>query len=90
MNKITIAEFAKRQGISKAKAYAMAEDELREYVSIEEGIKRKVGRPKAQAGEAFYKAVEAWRSGEITAKEAMERAEMTRTTFYKIVREEGL
>lgn len=40
MNKITIAEFAKRQGISKAKAYAMAEDELREYVSIEEGIKR--------------------------------------------------
>lgn len=40
MSKITIAEFAKRQGISKAKAYAMAEDELREYVSIEEGIKR--------------------------------------------------
>ena len=40
MNKITIAEFAKRQGISKAKAYAMADDELREYVSIEEGIKR--------------------------------------------------
>lgn len=29
MNKITIAEFAKRQGISKAKAYAMAEKNIR-------------------------------------------------------------
>lgn len=64
--------------------------ERREYGYQKAKEAGKVGRPKAQAGEAFYKAVEAWRSGEITAKEAMERAEMTRTTFYKIVREEGL
>ena len=64
--------------------------ERREYAyrkSYEEG---RVGRPKAQASDNFYKAVKAWRKGNITATEAIVRAEMTRTTFYKLVKAEGL
>ena len=37
-----------------------------------------------------YKAVKEWRGGKITATEAIKRAEMTRTTFYKLVKVEGL
>jgi len=64
--------------------------ERREYSyrkSCEEG---RVGRPKAKASDSFYKAVKDWRKGAITATEAIARAEMTRTTFYKLVRAEGL
>ena len=50
----------------------------------------RVGRPKAQASDNFYKAVKAWRKGDITATEAIARGEMTRTTFYKLVKAEGL
>ena len=52
--------------------------------SLEEG---RVGRPKAQATEAFYKAVNAWRNGNITATEAIRQCGMTRTTFYKLVKQ---
>ena len=64
--------------------------ERREYAyrkSYEEG---RVGRPKAQPSEKFYKAVKAWRDGDITATEAIKRAQMTRTTFYKLVKDERL
>lgn len=64
--------------------------ERREYAyrkSYEEG---RVGRPKAKASDNFYKAVKAWRKGDITATEAIARAEMTRTTFYKLVKAKGL
>ena len=64
--------------------------ERREYAyrkSYEEG---RVGRPKAQTNDKFYKAVDAWRKKEITATEAIKRAEMTRTTFYKLVKAVGL
>ena len=64
--------------------------ERREYnyrKSYDEG---RVGRPKAEATEAFYKAVKEWRAGETSATKAIEKAEMTRTTFYKLVKQEGL
>lgn len=57
--------------------------ERREYAyrkSYEEG---RVGRPKAQPTEDFYVSVKAWRSGKITATEAILKAKMKRTTFYK-------
>ena len=50
----------------------------------------RVGRPKAEASEEFYKAVKEWRKGAITATEAIKQAGMTRTTFYKLVKGEGL
>lgn len=52
-----------------------------------EGI---VGRPKATATDDFYKAVAEWRGGKITATEAIAKAGMTRTTFYKLVKAENL
>lgn len=64
--------------------------ERREFAyrkSYEEG---RVGRPKAKPSENFYNAVQEWRKGSITATEAISRAEMTRTTFYKLVKVEGL
>lgn len=63
--------------------------ERREYAyrkCYEEG---RVGRPKAQASDNFYKAVKAWRKGDITATDAISRAEMTRT-FYELIKAEGL
>jgi len=50
----------------------------------------KVGRPKAEANKAFYDAVKQWRAGEIKAVEAMERANMPKATFYKMVKRENL
>ncbi len=64
--------------------------ERREFAyrkSYEEG---RVGRPKAKVTEKFLAAVKAWRNGEITATEAIAKAEMTRTTFYKLVKNKGL
>ena len=64
--------------------------ERREYSYRQAVEANRVGRPKAQAGDGFYKAVKEWRGGKITATEAIRRAEMTRTTFYKLVKLEGL
>lgn len=55
--------------------------------AYEEG---RVGRPRAQANEAFYEAVREWRDGKITAVEAMEKAQMPKATFYKMVKRENL
>lgn len=49
-----------------------------------------LGRRKATTNAAFYKAVKKWRSGEITATAAMKECGYTRTTFYKLVKEENL
>ncbi len=65
-------------------------EERREYGfrnACEEG---RVGRPKVQANDSFYKAVKEWRDGKITATEAIAKAEMPRATFYRIVKAEGL
>lgn len=46
----------------------------------------RVGRPEAEVSEQFKAAVKAWRGGEITATEAIKRAGVGRTTFYKLVK----
>lgn len=64
--------------------------ERREYgyrKSLEED---RVGRPAAEATEDFLKAVKAWRAGKITATKAIEQSGYKRTTFYKLVKENGL
>ena len=48
----------------------------------------RVGRPKAEATDAFRKAASAWRRGEITATAAMKQCGMKRTSFYKLVKAE--
>jgi DNA invertase Pin-like site-specific DNA recombinase len=45
------------------------------------------GRPKAEITEAFITVYTEWKAGRITATEAMKRADMKRTTFYKLVKE---
>ncbi len=50
----------------------------------------KVGRPRVKTNKDFYDAVKAWRSGAITAVEAMKRAGMTKATFYNVVKRENL
>lgn len=64
--------------------------ERREYAFRKSCDEGRVGRPKATGTEAFYKAVKEWREGKITATEAIDKAQMTRTTFYKLVKQEGL
>ena len=64
--------------------------ERREYgyrKALDEG---KVGRPKAEASDKLREAVKRWRAGEITATEAMKISDTPRTTFYKLVKKEGL
>lgn len=64
--------------------------ERREYgyrKALNEG---KVGRPKAEVSDKLREAVKRWRAGEITATEAMRISDTTRTTFYKLVKKEGL
>ena len=50
----------------------------------------RVGRPKAEVSDSFYAAVKDWRAKKITATDAMRKAGMTKSTFYKLVKEEGL
>ncbi|MBO1513702.1 recombinase family protein [Metabacillus bambusae] len=56
-----------------------------------EGIKvaktqgKHLGRPKAEFTEGFKSAYAEWKAGNITAVEAMKKADMKKTTFYKLV-----
>lgn len=56
-----------------------------------EGIKvaktkgKHLGRPKAEHTEAFKAAYADWKAGNITAVEAMKKADMKKTTFYKLI-----
>ncbi len=45
---------------------------------------RKFGRPSVVLPEKYDEIIEKWKSGMITAKEAMQRTGLKRTTFYKI------
>jgi DNA invertase Pin-like site-specific DNA recombinase len=45
------------------------------------------GRPKAEITDAFIAVYTEWKAERITATEAMKRADMKRTTFYKMVKE---
>ena len=50
----------------------------------------KLGRPAAEVGERFYEAVTEWREKKITAVEAMKRAGLPKSVFYRKVKELGL
>lgn len=47
----------------------------------------RLGRPPEEITEAFISAWSEWRQGEITAKEAMARCNLKKTTFYKLVKQ---
>lgn len=49
-----------------------------------------VGRPKAQANDTFYDAVQEWRNGSITAADAIAKAQIPGVTFYRLALAEGL
>lgn len=52
--------------------------------AVEEG---RVGRPKAILPKKFYELYPKWKNKEITATDFMRQINMTRTTFYKKVKE---
>lgn len=45
-----------------------------------------LGRPKAKITAEFITAYNAWKIGELTAVEAMKQADITKTTFYRLVK----
>lgn len=63
--------------------------ERREYGYKKALDEERVGRPSAEKTPEFEAAVAEWKAGKITATEAMKRANMKRTTFYKLVKAEG-
>lgn len=54
-------------------------------VALQQGVK--FGRPRAGITEKFIAAYDEWKAGDITATKAIEKAELKRTTFYKLVKE---
>ncbi len=64
--------------------------ERRDYGFRKAQAEGRVGRPKAEANDAFHEVVKEWRAGKITAVAAMRKCGMKKTTFYKLVKVEGL
>ena len=56
----------------------------REGIDIALREKRPYGRPSITVTEEYKKVHAEWKSGEITAKNAMDRLNMKRTSFYKL------
>lgn len=50
----------------------------------------KFGRPKAEKPEKWDKVIAKWQAGEIKAVDAMKELDLTKATFYKMVKEEGI
>jgi DNA invertase Pin-like site-specific DNA recombinase len=65
-------------------------EERREFGYRRALAEERVGRPKIIPDETFYSAVKEWREGKITAVEAFKKANMTKATFYNIVKRENL
>ncbi|RJS62761.1 recombinase family protein [Priestia filamentosa] len=72
----------------------MAEEERdrirkRQREGIDAALKDGVsfGRPKAQVSQEFIEAYNRWRNKEVTAVQAMNEANVKKTTFYKLVKE---
>lgn len=63
--------------------------ERREYGYRKALYAGKVGRPAAERTDAFNAAFDAWKEGKITATEAIKRAGCSRTTFYKLAKQEA-
>lgn len=59
----------------------------REGIDLALAQKRPYGRPKAKITESLRQAYLEWKRKNITAKEAMTRADMKRTTFYKLAKQ---
>ncbi|RSL29699.1 recombinase family protein [Salibacterium salarium] len=54
-------------------------------VALEQG--KAFGRPKAQITDSFRAAYSEWKEGRITATQAMQEANVKKTTFYKLVKQ---
>lgn len=50
----------------------------------------KFGRPKAEKPENWDAVISRWRAGEIKAVDAMKELGLTKATFYKLVKNEGI
>lgn len=61
--------------------------ERREYGFEKAKSEGRVGRPAAEITPAFEEAYKEWQAGKITAVEAMKRAEMSKSVFYRKVKE---
>ena len=48
---------------------------------------KKFGRPKTQIPENYDEIIAEWESGKITAKQAMQRTGLKRSTFYRLIRD---
>ena len=97
---VSIKEAARRLGLSERYLRKAVDDrevpgfytpkrfnvDMPEYEKVLEA--GTIGRPEAERTPAFTEAVRSWKAGEITATEAMKRAGMKRTTFYKLVKQE--
>lgn len=58
----------------------------REGIDAAKNQGRTFGRPKAQITDAFMAAYDKWKKGEITATQAMQQANVKKTTFYKLAK----
>lgn len=54
-------------------------------VAMQQG--KTFGRPKAQITDEFMSVYDAWKKGELTAVQAMQQAQIKKTTFYKLVKQ---
>lgn len=57
-----------------------------EGLAIAKAKGKHLGRPKAELPEGFNRVYASWKAGEITAVKAMAYLNLTKTTFYKLVR----
>ncbi len=61
--------------------------ERREYGYRKAQEEGRVGRPKSEVTEAFTEAYQEWKRGEITATKAMQKCNVPKATFYRMVKE---
>lgn len=61
----------------------------REGIDAAKKAGRNLGRPKVEVPENFASVLDEWRAGKITAKEAMERTGLKRSSFYKLAKGGG-
>jgi DNA invertase Pin-like site-specific DNA recombinase len=58
-----------------------------EGIAVARMNNKQLGRPKVEITEAFKKAYKQWKDGTITAVKAMELSNLTKPTFYRLVKE---
>ncbi|MBG9491871.1 recombinase family protein, partial [Bacillus thuringiensis] len=59
----------------------------REGIDLAKKQGKHLGRPKAEITPTFINAYDIWKTGAITAVEAMEKANVPKTTFYRLVQQ---